>query len=110
MYLAAVLGCDIASQIIAKHETDSPLPEGVPVNMALLRAIAVELQRALRRKGVSVEFSVAALSEVMSDLALAVLNRDSVRQGLCLRGDETNKRLRESWFQEVVGTPPIGSV
>ena len=103
VYKAAVLGCDIAREIVAEEGKEMHLPEGVPVDRALLRAIATELQRALRRKGVIAPFSVTGLSEVMSDLALAVLNRESDQPGLCLRADETKKRLQDSWFQRVLG-------
>jgi hypothetical protein len=79
------------------------LPEGVPVDGALLRAIAIELQRALRRRGVAAPFSVAALRDVMSDLALAALNREHDQGSLLLRAEETKGRLHESWLQKIVG-------
>jgi glycosyltransferase involved in cell wall biosynthesis len=103
VYEAAVLGCNLIREIMGQQGTELSLPQGVPVDRPLLRAIATELQRALRRKGVAASFSVAALSEVMSDLALAVLNREQDQPGLCLQADETKKRLQDSWFQKVVG-------
>ncbi len=108
VYEAAVLGCDLAKDVMAEPGKMLSLREGVPVDRALIRAIALELQRALRRKGVAVPFSVVALGEVMNDLALAVLNRECDQPGLCLRAEETKKRMRDSWFQEVIGMPTSG--
>jgi hypothetical protein len=57
--------------------------------------------------GVAARFSSAALADVMSDLAFAVLNRERRYPGSCLRAEETKKRMRKSWFQEVIGMPPF---
>jgi len=103
VYRAAELGCNLAREIIAEQGRELALPEGVPVDGALLRAIAIELQRALRRRGVAAPFSVAALRDVMSDLALAALNREHDQGSLLLRAEETKGRLHESWLQKIVG-------
>jgi hypothetical protein len=103
VYRAAELGCNLAREIIAEQGRELALPEGVPVDGALLRAIAIELQRALRRRGVAAPFSVAALPDVMSDLALAALNRERDQGSLLLRAEETKGRLHESWLQKIVG-------
>jgi hypothetical protein len=85
------------------EERNVRLPMGVPVNTALLRSIAAELQRALRRRGLAVGFSAVSLFEVMNDLALAVLNRESAQPITQPRADVTYRKLKEPWFDQVVG-------
>ena len=103
VYQAAQAGCALASEIMDTEEKNVPLPKGVPVNAALLRSIAVELHRALRRRGLAVEFSAVSLFEVMNDLALAVLNRESAQPITEPRADVTSRKLKEPWFDQVVG-------
>lgn len=101
LYSTAVLGCNLAKETIAENPEKCFLPKGIPVDRALVRGIAHELQRALRRKGVTVSFSVTALCEVMTDLALALLNREvDISDGFCLSAEETMKRLDNFWFQK----------
>jgi hypothetical protein len=105
VYEAAVIGCQIAREIMAEPNAKLRLPENVPIDRALLRAIALERQRGCRRKGVTAPFSVGALADVMSDLALALLNRERDRPTLRLSAKETKKRMRDSWFHEAIGMP-----
>ena len=102
VYSAAVAGCDIAKQLIEESEGEFELPQGVPVDRALLGAIAVELQKALRRKGVGAAFSITALADVMNDLALALLNRERDQPNLLLDAEETKRRLSSPWFEQAL--------
>jgi glycosyltransferase involved in cell wall biosynthesis len=106
VYDAAQRGCAVARRVMDEKEKQWPLPKGVPVNAALLRAIAVELERALRRRGVAVEFSPVSLFEVMNDLALAVLNREPDQLPTQPRAELTRKQLQQPWFEKVVGDDP----
>jgi len=95
LYSLAQLGCDIAKEVIVEHPDLFQLPEGVPVDNALLRAIARELQHALLRQGMPASFSPLALAIIMNDLALAKLNLDAERPEALLQAEET-KRLLEA--------------
>lgn len=107
VYRAAKLGCQVAAETISQNQEKCSLPEGVPIDPALIRAVAFELQRALRRAGVESAFSVAALGEVMNDLSLAVLNQEPQgRPGFRVDPEETKNKICEDWFGKAVGNPP----
>ena len=104
LYSAAALGCNLAKETIAENPEKCFLPAGIPVDRALISAIALELQRALRRKGVTVWFSVTALSDVMTNLALALLNRESnIPRRFCLSAEKTRNSMDDFWFQKALG-------
>lgn len=90
LYVAAMRGCGVVSELTAGGQ----LPAGVPLDLALVRAVAFELHRALRRNGYTVPFSANALTDVMSDLSLALLNSDrSGPDGFRLSAEETRARM-----------------
>ncbi len=102
VYNAAMMSCEIAQQLTEEAGGQLELPQGVPVDRALQRAIATEFQKALRRKGIEATFSIAALSDVMNDLALALLNRAGNQPNLRLDAAETKRRLSTAWFERAV--------
>jgi hypothetical protein len=107
VYRAAKLGCEVATETISQNQEKCSLPEGVPIDQALMRAVALELHRALRRAGVEAAFSVATLGEVMNDLSLAVLNQEPEgRPGFRVDPEETKNKIGEDWFRKAVGNPP----
>jgi glycosyltransferase involved in cell wall biosynthesis len=103
VYRAAVIGCEIARRLKIEDPNELTLPEGVPVDRALLNAIATELQKALRRKGIGAPFSIAGLRDVMNDLALALLNREDDQPNLLLRAEETKRQMGQPWFEGLLG-------
>lgn len=103
VYSAALIGCEVARHLIAESGKELELPEGVPVDRALLNSVATELQKALRRKGLETPFSIAALADVMSDLALALLNRERNQPNLVLQAEETKKRLDGLRIEDALG-------
>ena len=102
VYPAAARGCEIAREVKSLHEEMLRLPENIPVDVALLRSIALELHRYLRREGKKVLFPVSALTEVMCDLSLAYLNREYRDSGIQLLAKQTQERLKHPWFKDVV--------
>ena len=103
LFGVALLGCHVAKEIIAENAGKCALPDGVPVDRALVRAIALEMLRALRQKGAAVSFSVSDLTEIIIDLSLAVVNRDpGPVQSHCISAEETRRRMAASWFQNAI--------
>ena len=103
LFGVALLACHVAKEIIAENVQKCALPDGVPVDRALVRAIALEMLRALRQKGAAVSFSVSDLTEIVVDLSLAVVNRDpGPIQSHCISAEETRRRVAASWFQNAI--------
>jgi len=103
LFGVALLGCHVAKEIIAENAGKCALPDGVPVDRALVRAIALEMLRALRQKGAAVSFSASDLTEIIIDLSLAVVNRDpGPVQSHCISAEETRRRMAASWFQNAI--------
>jgi glycosyltransferase involved in cell wall biosynthesis len=102
LYDAAVLGCRVATDIMAEHVELFELPRGVPLDSALIHSIAMELERELRNRGKTVPFSSSKLREMMTDLTMAFLCRDQTKTPLILESKKTQLQLDQQWHSWAV--------
>ena len=101
-YDVAMIGNRIAEQVMAVESEADKLPEGIPVDSALLRAIATELRRSLQRRGLATDFSITTLQDIMTDLSLAALNRERENPRIFLTAEDTRQKLKTDWFRRLV--------
>ncbi len=106
LYDLAVLGCRLVQETLAEMGKQGDLPAGIPIDRALINAVALELKRARLRKGLTASFSTAALAEIMADLSLADLNREPDKiNSLQIDAEGTKNKLSAGWFQKALGFP-----